>query len=555
MTSILIKLEDIYLLQYFSNGEILSDAKLIIYDSSVSDCDSGLEVGSFLGHKRLHRLIPEGGVDLVVFDAIDKDLLSRILNKIHSRVNNRTIFMLKYSGEGASKSFINIFPSIRNFELKYKDFNYLVFIFSENPKLNIFETFFSKYKFAFEGGEIAFELENLFIGLLVANYSCRNNANYFLDLFDNAPNSEKFLPEFYSINDFKFNVGDINSPRNVSNWWGRTLFFLPESIKVFVNSAVFMANGLSRACFLDEKGRLVQSYSSITRNGYGVVRSFQNNFPTIAYNNQNYCLNDLPSIRELEYLAEDVFLIGRVDSRFGHFLTESMSHLWCIDYILNSNMKIAYWTDEHGTKLPEYQENFFKTIGFFERMFHIKRNMKFLKVHTSTPGYRLVGSISKNMKCFWNHVVEKVNDLSFDGLTVSDKIYLSRSKNDNRALENEVELEFFLESCGYTIIHPQDYSLEQQIFIVNRAKLVVGQFGSQMHLSMFMNSSSRKLVICNSNFVGPDETLISASNGVVTYYYVEELSETDNVISSSWKLNLTNFKECFSNFDQFELYL
>ncbi|RUP07723.1 MAG: glycosyltransferase family 61 protein [Hyphomicrobium sp.] len=65
-------------------------------------------------------------------------------------------------------------------------------------------------------------------------------------------------------------------------------------------------------------------------------------------------------------------------------------------------------------------------------------------------------------------------------------IYLTRNKPSHfRQLGNQDEIEQIAKSAGLTLLSPEDYSIPAQIRLFSGAKLVVSEFGSALHNTMF----------------------------------------------------------------------
>ena len=70
--------------------------------------------------------------------------------------------------------------------------------------------------------------------------------------------------------------------------------------------------------------------------------------------------------------------------------------------------------------------------------------------------------------------------------SAKDKLYLSRSRLPQRfrKLIQEQQLEDQLIEAGWTILYPEKTSLEHQLELLSRARILAGQWGSAFHLLM-----------------------------------------------------------------------
>lgn len=74
-----------------------------------------------------------------------------------------------------------------------------------------------------------------------------------------------------------------------------------------------------------------------------------------------------------------------------------------------------------------------------------------------------------------------------------DFIYISRAKSQKRHIENEKEVVTYLKELNFRIIYCEDYSFQEQVQIMNNAKLVVSIHGAALALLMFMEKGSSVL--------------------------------------------------------------
>jgi len=77
-----------------------------------------------------------------------------------------------------------------------------------------------------------------------------------------------------------------------------------------------------------------------------------------------------------------------------------------------------------------------------------------------------------------------------------DFIYVSRRDTlDRRRLANEDKLVDRLSQLGFIEIYPGDYSLEEEMWIFSRAKIVIGPFGSGMANILFCSPGAKVIVL------------------------------------------------------------
>lgn len=85
---------------------------------------------------------------------------------------------------------------------------------------------------------------------------------------------------------------------------------------------------------------------------------------------------------------------------------------------------------------------------------------------------------------------------------IADGIFISRrSASGLRRFKNASEIEAIAVGSGLRVVYPEDYSLEQQIAIFRRARVVAGEFGSALHNTIFSRAGTRVLCLNRANCI------------------------------------------------------
>ena len=77
-----------------------------------------------------------------------------------------------------------------------------------------------------------------------------------------------------------------------------------------------------------------------------------------------------------------------------------------------------------------------------------------------------------------------------DNLTPIKLIYVSRKKANRRKIINEEAIEFFLKEHGFQSICFEDYTINEQVFLMKNAKILISMHGAGLTNTMFMNPKS-----------------------------------------------------------------
>jgi capsular polysaccharide biosynthesis protein len=83
------------------------------------------------------------------------------------------------------------------------------------------------------------------------------------------------------------------------------------------------------------------------------------------------------------------------------------------------------------------------------------------------------------------------------GLHESDRVYISRGKAPIRRIKNEEEVIDVLREFDFQIAYFEDYSLEQQVGIVSRARYLVSNHGAGLTNMLFMAAGNNVLELRN----------------------------------------------------------
>jgi capsular polysaccharide biosynthesis protein len=192
----------------------------------------------------------------------------------------------------------------------------------------------------------------------------------------------------------------------------------------------------------------------------------------------------------------------------GHFLIESLSRLWPLaipdmaDDLLGC--KILYWSQDKTTVPVE--KAVIRPAQLVLESLRIKSNISIL----GQPVY-ISELIIPDQASILNHefysVFRDLLKLAGTGIVLKhrqsqnnnrypEKVYLSRTKLPyyRRNNGNERRLESILKGYGFEIIHPQEFSLPDQICIFNKAKVIVGSFGSAFHTMLLAEISDQRIL-------------------------------------------------------------
>lgn len=172
---------------------------------------------------------------------------------------------------------------------------------------------------------------------------------------------------------------------------------------------------------------------------------------------------------------------------FPHFITESVTRLWALDGLDQSDFDGILFVPKNPTTQgpgPGFQRGFLDLMGCRLPIHEARVPLQVEQLVVPGQGFGL-GEISRGTGAFRAAIAERfAPDVAPDG---PDRLYISRSRLGpaRGALLGEEHLEQHLSAQGYEIFHPQEHPLEVQIARYRAAKQVIAAEGSALHLYAF----------------------------------------------------------------------
>jgi capsular polysaccharide biosynthesis protein len=166
------------------------------------------------------------------------------------------------------------------------------------------------------------------------------------------------------------------------------------------------------------------------------------------------------------------------------------------------------------------------------------------------PRVQIKRSVHKDQALIYREIAESVLSQTKESPCPGDgAIYLSRSRvnPDKRRMVNEAALEEALTGIGFTIVHPHELEVQEQIRLVSRARVIVGPIGAAMASAVFANRDCPVIYLCHGRTDQSFPILDSISDRSATYCYFDE----DHVPKDNWRIDVGAFMSCFSSGGRF----
>lgn len=199
----------------------------------------------------------------------------------------------------------------------------------------------------------------------------------------------------------------------------------------------------------------------------------------------------------------DVIFLGMFNGVWGHNITDDLRRVWVaiVDshHDLVANCKFAYIPID-GFKFSNNFLKLLESVGITEdRLVSINEITRFNTLYIPDECfYKLdtdVRWFTKEYRDIVSHIKNYFIKKTDDEYLKYEKIYFTYSKYKKNVSYGEKYLEKFFSSLGYEIIAPEDYSLEEQIALLNNCKSLASTVGSCAHNCIFMSQGAEIILI------------------------------------------------------------
>lgn len=202
----------------------------------------------------------------------------------------------------------------------------------------------------------------------------------------------------------------------------------------------------------------------------------------------------------VEYLDEEVVYLNYFIPHWGHYLLDVIGRLW---YVLNNKeVKIVYtYKLNKDLKIVNNYLELLHLLGINDnRIIFINKITKVRKVIIPDTSVCITDYFTVEYKNIIDSVVSKA--LEGSKLNGNRKIYCSR-RNFKKAVDKEIgedRIEEIFKNNGYEIVHMEDYSLLDQIKLLNDSKEIVCVSGTLVHNAMFIRNDKCKFTVLNKSY-------------------------------------------------------
>ena len=192
-----------------------------------------------------------------------------------------------------------------------------------------------------------------------------------------------------------------------------------------------------------------------------------------------------PDPAEVKEVAGRHLFAGMARVHFGHFMTETISRLWALDHLDAPVDSLIFQPIYHRSPRNLFSRNVRQIVavlcdGLPIQSFEGPVRVEKLLVPSQGVGHFGWSTGTPDFRRFVRRRFEE--RYTADG---PEKLYISRARldNENRHLDQEYEIEEMMIDAGYTIFHPERFSIREQAEHYLAARLLVGGDGSAFHFA------------------------------------------------------------------------
>lgn len=210
-----------------------------------------------------------------------------------------------------------------------------------------------------------------------------------------------------------------------------------------------------------------------------------------------------------------VVFLGFILTGFGHSYTDDLRKLWFLETdecktLLSKGADLVY-TTSWNQPLPKHVVDMLGLAGYdITHACHIKDLTQFDEVYI--PDNSFIASDYGRLYC--DKYVEAINRIKNsvpNGKSWGEKIYFSRAKfsKGKKKEFGEKSIERVFKKLGYTIVIPEDFSIIEQIQMLNQCKSFAATEGSVAHLSLFCPPKTDIVIINKAVYLNFHQVMIN----------------------------------------------
>jgi len=224
-------------------------------------------------------------------------------------------------------------------------------------------------------------------------------------------------------------------------------------------------------------------------------------------------------VKKSKYRIDDAnYYLSAIDlwsSGFAHWILDSLPRLYA-SRELHKHCYLILPESHNRTYILDTLNMFdFKGIHFFPKKTYCQISNLILVTHAAPQG-SLHEYLSRE---FRQYAKEYCTKIGLGNFTQGERIYISRQRAPKRHILNEQEVELVVKELGFTVIAFEDYTIFEQMAIMQHAKYVVTLHGAGVSNMIFMPSHTHYLEIRRKGDTHNNHFFALASAMQINYWY------------------------------------
>ena len=240
----------------------------------------------------------------------------------------------------------------------------------------------------------------------------------------------------------------------------------------------------------------------------------------------------------VKHKNEDVIYLGMFNGAWGHCLTDNIRRIWFLksDEYRNSypDCKIVYTALDSFS----FSDSFIKLLSIFgleaEKLEKIDEIREYRNIIIPDESFYSDGS---GFRFFTNEYLENIGQIRNYALTVKPpidlptdigKIYLSYSQYSIGKTSGEEMLAEFFSQNGFTIIAPENFSFDSQLYLYSHCDIMASTVGSCSHNSIFLKDGADLILIPRAYYLTGYQAALNEVNSINITLVDSSLSDRVN---------------------------
>jgi len=242
-------------------------------------------------------------------------------------------------------------------------------------------------------------------------------------------------------------------------------------------------------------------------------------------------------------LDQGIWITDELSSEYFHWFTDALPRLKVIqsasknNKILSDNLK-ANVILPLSYKHKEYVDSSLKLLGYEVFYYNPKKRLKVKNLISSThtaPTGNYNSDIIRELRASF---------ISNETLPQpSKKIYISRSKANQRKVVNEEEVIALLSSYNYEIHNFEDYSFKQQLDIMYNVKTLISMHGAGLTNMLFMPPDGNIIELRNEGDSHNNCYFSLTTSLNHDYFYLTNKGDTEDTYRVNITVDVSRLKE------------